>query len=367
MELIMEHRLLTPRTTVLKGEGIPYRLIQHLMQGTRTHGHTYSDGNLLAGSYQEADEDIAEINELERSLGSLSPEQMDMRVMADFCCIWRYDYPRRVHELCAAIGGSPHTAFGLHYQISAARRQELVDYAQALKQWLGAEQSSSLKGRSPEQEQTSQKVHGFLGDRDPLKDLLVERTYLGLSSRALNCSYWGYNARRSVSLAPYTAQELEPDWHKRMAALERAIQKEMGHCARDFLCDVGGTAEPACHFKFVRRVDILVSSIGCLRWRGNLPPKDKTISGRRSITSQYLAILEQYWRDNDTGTNAIEEENEQKVRDELFTLLGDRTAFKRWLVASLWKNIKNQTRFHAFPMKRWVEFVRTAEDYLNRR
>lgn len=363
----MEHRLLTPRTTVLKGEGIPYRLIQHLMQGTRTHGHTYSDGNLLAGSYQEADEDIAEINELERSLGSLSPEQMDMRVMADFCCIWRYDYPRRVHELCAAIGGSPHTAFGLHYQISAARRQELVDYAQALKQWLGAEQSSSLKGRSPEQEQTSQKVHGFLGTRDPLKDLLVERTYLGLSSRALNCSYWGYNARRSVSLAPYTAQELAPDWHKRMAALERAIQKEMGHCARDFLCDVGGTAEPACHFKFVRRIDILVSSIGCLRWRGNLPPKDKTISGRRSITSQYLAILEQYWRDDDTGTNAIEEENEQKVRDELFTLLGDRTAFKRWLVASLWKNIRNQTRFHAFPMKRWVEFVRTGEDYLNRR
>ena len=367
MELSMEHRLLTPRTMVLKGEGIPYRLIHHLMQGTRTHGHTYSDGNLQAGSYQGADEDIAEINELERSLGRLSPEQMDMRVMADFCCIWRYDYPHRVHELCAAIGGSPHTAFGLHYQISAARRQELINYANALDQWLGAEQTAPQKGRSPEQEQTAQKVHAFLGSRDSLKELLVERTYLGLSSRALNCSYWGYNAQRSVSLAPYTAQELDPDWHKRMAALERAIQKEMGHCAQDFLCDVGGTAEPACHFKFVRRIDILVSSIGCLRWRGNLPPKDNSISGRRGITSLYLAVLEQYWRENAGAGSAMNREEANKIRDELFALLGERTSFKQWLVASLWKNIKNQTQFHAFPMKRWVEFVRTGEDYLNQR
>jgi hypothetical protein len=197
--------------------------------------------------------------------------------------------------------------------------------------------------------------------------LLVERTYLGLSSRALNCSYWGYNTRGKVSLAPYTAQELAPDWHKRMASLERAIQKEMGHQAHDFLCDVGGTAEPACHFKFVRRVDILVASIGCLRWRGNLPAKDRTISGRRNITSLYLTVLEEYWRGSAEGEVAGSGEDAQKIRSELFTLLGERTAFTRWLVASLWKNIRNQTRFHAFPMKRWVEFVRTGEGYLSKR
>jgi hypothetical protein len=361
----MEHSLLTPRTTILKGTGIPYRLIHRLMEGTHTQGHRYCDGNLISGSYRGADEDIAEINELERSLGRLSPEQMDMRVMADFCCIWRYDYPNRVHELCTAIGGNPHTAFGLHYQISAARRQELIDYALSLKQWLGADESEMKKNRSPEQERTGQKVYAFLGSRDPLKDLLVERTYLGLSSRALNCSYWGFNTRQSVSLSPYTAQELAPDWHKRMSALERAIQKEMGHRAQDFLCDVGGTAEPACHFKFVRRIDILVSSIGCLHWRGNLPPKDKTISGRRGITSQYLAVLEEYWRETTDADSAEGEEDIRGTRDELFALLGEKTALKRWLVASLWKNISNQTRFHAFPMKRWVEFVRIGEDYLN--
>jgi hypothetical protein len=363
----MEHRLLTPRTAVLKGEGIPYRLLHHLIEGTHAHGHRYCDSNLRSGSFVDYDDDIAEINEMERGLGRLSPEHLDMRVMADFCCIWRYDYPRRVHELCAAIGGDRHTAFGLHYQICTVRRQELMDYAEALKKWFQEEQPSQHTRTAAQHELIEQKVFNFLGDQDALKKLLVERTYLGLSSRALNCSYWGYNARGTVSLAPYNAQELAPDWHRRMSELERLIQKEMGRRSHDFLCDVGGTAEPACHFKFIRRTDILVSSIGCLHWRGNLPLKDSAISGRRNLTSQYLSVLEQYWRDDGTEDGAIAANDGLKIKEELFTLMGERTAFKRWLVASLWKNIQNQTRFHAFPMKRWVEFVRIGEDYLNRR
>ena len=31
----------------------------------------------------------------------------------------------------------------------------------------------------------------MLGSREPLKSVLAERTYLGLSSRALNCTFWG--------------------------------------------------------------------------------------------------------------------------------------------------------------------------------
>jgi len=131
----------------------------------------------------------------------------------------------------------------------------------------------------------------------------------------------------------------------------------MGSGAADFLCDVGGTAEPACHFKFIRRVDILVSSIGCLRWRGNLPMKDATITGRRQLTSDYLGALESYWNVTGSANGGLAQD--------LHALLGEPTDFKRWLVASLWKGIKNQTLYQAYPMKRWIEFVRSAEDYLD--
>jgi hypothetical protein len=120
-------------------------------------------------------------------------------------------------------------------------------------------------------------------------------------------------------------------------------------------------------FKFIRRIDILVSSIGCLRWRGNLPPKDKTISGRRAITATYLAVLEKYWRSEASGCGETAGEDPSSIETELFEFLGEKTNFKRRLAASLWKNIKNQTQFQAFPMKRWVEFVRIGEDYLNKK
>jgi hypothetical protein len=122
---------------------------------------------------------------------------------------------------------------------------------------------------------------------------------------------------------------------------------------------VGGSSEPACHFKFIRRVDILVSSIGCLKWRGNLPEKDENIKGRRKITMLFLDILEKYWK-NDNHNGSYECDTEKKI----FNILGQPDEFKRWLVACLWKNIKNQTQTHSYPMKRWAEFVRIGEKYL---
>jgi hypothetical protein len=351
----MEHTLLTPSNITLKKQGIPYSQIEHLLTGGRFH-----DANLKKGFGR--DEEIEEINRMEESLGNLSPEQIDLRVATDFCCIWRYDYPRRVHEICSIIGGSPHTALRLHYQICLGRRQEFIDYADALKGWLMDEAPDDATHFRNSSEKTVQKVYQFLGKKDPLKKMLVERTYLGLSSRFLNCSFWGVSVREpETPLIPYTAQQLPDEWPERLSELEYSIRKEMGHTASDFLCEVGGSAEPACHFKFVRRVDILVSSIGCMRWRGNLPIKDGSVKGRRQLTKLYSDILEKYWNGNNSSyTN----KNSEQLEKELFEQLGEPSDLKRWLVASLWKNIKNQTLYNAYPMKRWVEFVRIGEDYI---
>lgn len=350
----MEDMLLSPHSIKLGKQGIPYGLITHLVKGSR-----FYDVNLRQGF--GGDSDLAQIHELEKDAGPLSPEDEQRRIAADFCCIWRYDYPERVHDICSIIGGSTHTALRLHYQVSPGRRQEFIDYAEALKGWVHDVPPDRVPGYGGGGRTTIDKVYGFLGAPDPLKSLLAERTYYGLARRSLNCTFWGCNEREPVTaLTPHHPQELAPAWRERMAALEHDIHQRMGRGASDFLCDVGGSAEPACHFKFVRRVDILVSSIGCLRWRGNLPAKDGAISGRRALTRSYLAALENYWR------GAALDADDQKRADALAAVLGEPTGMKRWQVACLWKSIKDQTDYHAYPMRHWVDFVRIGEDYIER-
>lgn len=344
--------LMQPHEKMLKHKGIPLHLVHRLVRGSKYH-----DENLRSGYGRDSEVDA--INEMEASLGTLSPDQISLRIAADFCCIWRYDYPARVYNICEMIGGRPSRALRLHYQVCPERRQELIDYAEALKGWLS---ERSIEDYDHPARQTAQKVYCFLGKKDTIKTLLAERTYLGLSMRTINCSFWGYNSYEAITpLKPLHPQELPDGWRQRLSQLERSIQKEMGSAAHNFLCDVGGSAEPACHFKFVRRIDILVSSIGCLKWRGNLPRKDESISGRRQITKIYLDILESYWN----GSVKEFPGDAEKLRNELYELLGAPDDLKRWLVACLWKNISNQTMFHAYPMRHWVEFVQIGERYIS--
>jgi len=261
----MEHSLLTPRNIKLQNNGIPFSVIIHLIKDGGAYDHNLKNG-------LGYDRDLKIIKEMEGNLPSLTPEQIDRRAAVDFCCIWRYDYSERVFEICKIIGGEDNMSLRLHYQISPEKRQEFIDYAEALKGWMEDVSEDNKSYFRYGSEDTVSKVYGFLGTKDPLKMMLVERTYIGLSSRFLNCSFWGSsNSEKEVNLFPSTAQQLPDDSYRRMLELETMITREMGSSAGNFLIDVGGSSEPACHFKFIRRVDILVSSIGCLKWRGNLP------------------------------------------------------------------------------------------------
>jgi hypothetical protein len=357
----MEHRLLTPRRIIFGKEGIPLRLAEPLLHGSRRGNTVHHDAN-IAPKYG-IDDRLDEINRMEESLGELNEEQLNLRVAADLCCLWRYDYAHRVAEICEIIGGGPHTGLRLHYQISPDKRQEFIDYANALNGWLKDVPPDDGSYFRPGSEGTTRKVYGFLGDKDPLKNLFVERTYIGLSARFLNCSFWGRNDKTPQTvLTPHTANQLDVGSFKRMSEIERLVKKEMGRGADDFLRDVGGSSEPACHFKFIRRVDILVSSIGCMAWRGNLPEKDGDIRGRRKKTARTLDVLESYWNGREI---ASEDQEAATEKERLFELLGESNDLKRWLVASLWMNIKNQTSYDRFPMNSWVEFVQIGERYMD--
>ncbi|MCK5009338.1 MAG: hypothetical protein KAS98_02550 [Deltaproteobacteria bacterium] len=352
----------------LKGKGIPYRHVYHLLCGTRESKDRYlHDENLTGYGWSSSDKEVKEINEMELQLGDLTPEILDLRTMIDFCCIWRYDYPERVHLICKAIGGSGDTASRCHYQVGTDKRDELTAYALALKKWLGesGDEGEVLLKDSRMGEEIEVKVFNMLGEKEEIKELLVERTLLGLVSRHIDCSFFGSDkGGKPVSIYPDHALNHPNDWSSRMRMLEKEIEKILGFKAYDFLCEVGG-AEPPCHFKFIRRLEILIGSIGCLKWRGCLPPKDSKVSGRRQLTSKYLSLLLSYWKDVPLEEEWESDDSCQVLKKELFDALGESQLYKRWLVASLWKNIRNQTQYQAFTMKRWVEFVQITRSQVN--
>lgn len=356
-----------------RGEGFSYADVVHLLRGTRkpkTQGSSsgedlyFLDENIRGYGWGD-NQDLKEINKMELGIGPLSQELRDLRTMVDFCCIWRYDYPQRVHDICRAIGGKGTMLSRCHYQVGTEKRDELIAYARALKKWLGHSDcdDTPLQDRQMVEEIES-RVFTMLGERGKVKDLLVERTFIGLACRNIDCSFFGSRGDgQPEHVFPSNASRLDSDWRSKMRLLEKEILSEMGGDAYDFFCEVGG-AEPACHFKFIRRLEILIGSIGCLKWRGYLPPKDSKVSGRRQVTQRYLSVLQTYWSDS-VLPNEEQDKDLLSLQEDVFDALGKPELHKRWLIASLWKNIKNQTDHQAFTMKHWVEFVQITRSLMN--
>ncbi len=362
----------TGKCDFYRGMGIPYEAVYHLLDGTRKidkkhgrdDGNFCHDENIRGYGLRGPDHEVQEINRMGLELGELPPAVRDLRTMIDFCCIWRYDYPERVHHICRAIGGGADTLARCHYQVGTDKRDELTAYALAMQKWLGKKESENNlpDGVGVLQETVAGRVFSLLGEREGLKELLVERTLIGLCSRHIDCSFFGSDGSgKPVQVFPSHALHPGRDWHARMRKLEQEIQSRLGGRAYDFLCEVGGS-EPPCHFKFIRRLEILIGSIGCLSWRGQVPPKDGRVSGRRELTQKYLEVLHAYWVDDPEGRGG--DGRNRLLKEALFEDLGRPELYKRWLIASLWKNIKNQTLYQAFTMKRWIDFVQIVRRYV---
>ena len=138
----------------------------------------------------------------------------------------------------------------------------------------------------------------------------------------------------------------------------------MGGTGYNFLGEVGGV-EPPCHFKYIRRLLILIGSIGTLKWRGYIPPMDPRMKGRRELTRLCLAALESFFREKEIKADSVLDKQQKELNDKIIASLGKPDIFKRWLAFSLYKNVKNQTLYQAYTMKRWVEFVRIKDAHIS--
>jgi hypothetical protein len=357
------------RVLYLKGKGIPYHLVYHLLEGSSKPLHPLSgqskkfyDANLLWRNVSD-DSEIKEINTLELEAGDLSSSIRDLRVMVDFCCIWRYDYPKNLIKTCRAIGQMKSLSARCHYQIGIERGEELNAYATALKSWLEETQTCT----NDSERKIIMEVFRILGTRNHLKKLLVERTYLNLINRYFDCSFFGYDSSETnVPLSPFAPalQQNRLNCQRRIYELDSTIIREMGGAGYNFLGEVGGV-EPPCHFKFIRRLLILIGSIGTLKWRGYVPSIEPRMKGRRELTRICLTALESFFRGENIPPGLPLDKGQKELFEKIRDLLGKSDTLKNWLVFSLYKNIKNQTLYQAYTMKRWVEFVRIKDKYIS--
>ena len=355
------------RAIALRGKGIPYHLVYHLLEATPKfvkpspgQSKRFHDANLLWRGTID-DREIEAINDLEMKAEGLTPSVLDLRAMVDFCCIWRYDYPENLLFICKSIGEMKAYPARCHYQVGTERGEELNTYSSALKSWLDGKQVFSTER---EQEITAE-VFRILGTKNPLKEKLAERTYLGLVNRYFDCSFFGYDPSETrVSISPFFSQAKSSNRQNRIYELEREITREMGGESYNFLGEVGGV-EPPCHFKYIRRLLILIGSIGSLKWRGYSPSMDPRMKGRRELTRLCLTVLESFFREKDIKADGALDKQQKELRDKIIASLGKPDTIKKWLTFSLYKNVKNQTLYQAYTMKQWVEFVRIKDAYIS--
>jgi hypothetical protein len=234
-------------------------------------------------------------------------------------CNWKL--VESIVALCDAIGeGRPAKMnIGHHASITEDRWRLVSQYYAALRGWLARDRTGSyatLVKRFDPSEEIQKHVSDMLEEPDELKELYVERFCLCLER-------WqkGWLSPQSLLLCGHraAATALEDEIRKRDPD-DRILNAMAG--------DGDGRLQPCSH-KALRRYDIIISSIGCGKWRGAMPARGTDGFERADVVARYL----------DPVCAWIEKGQEAHVASQpgrtIIPLLGEPDGMKRFLASLL--------------------------------
>lgn len=164
----------------------------------------------------------------------------------------------------------------------------------------------------------------MLGKRDELKELYVERFCLCLES-FLDGSFGDMSPSRKVHDAAIPAienqiKEIDP---------EAPLLKFMTY-------GTGGARLFPCSHKLFRRYDIIISSIGCGKWRGAMPERGTDGFERADLLASYLDPIEAW------GEKGKEAEFDASPAAEIVSSLGEPDNAKLFLASLLVSLLRSQ-------------------------
>lgn len=253
------------------------------------------------------------------------------QIVALEICNWRLE--ESLLALCEAIGSKRPVPWEIGHMASVTQERwdRIWAYYLSLREWL-AEASTKPRGAYPSllakcdpDGEVGRHVREMLGERDELKELRVERLCLHLE-------FWleglpGDDQPRKQALVA-AAAAIDAETESR-APNDEFEHQERGFAHRTRLAD-NGQLFP-CHHKLFRRYDILISSIGCAKWRGVMPYRGTDGFQRAETLEKYLAPITA-WLD---GGSATSKPGDSELAAKIHDLLGERDDAKVFLASLL--------------------------------
>jgi hypothetical protein len=221
------------------------------------------------------------VSRFEDRFGPADADTVSVLAQAAYFCWGNSEYRNGIIKVCQAIGAGKPTSFFYHAQITPDRWNMLNTYVMGVQRWLGVDLPvpGRIDGRKIQQ------IGHWLGEYNPVKNALVELFFHNLISRLLDVSFaklGGDVLPDDVCYANFTNWYTSSDGiafnnSSRDNLIEKCrqlIRHEMGSVltdAEELMAGILQDSPPPCVHRFTRYLDIQITSIGVLKWRGNLP------------------------------------------------------------------------------------------------
>ena len=205
---------------------------------------------------------------LEGQFGCVSDDMLCVLAQSAYICWYEGEFEDDLMATCRAIGTGKPTYLYLCSQISPRIWDFLNEYVMAIQTWLA---TGAPSPPAPNPARVRQ-IMSWLGPRDEKRESLA----------ILFLSHLVEVLRRGVSLSRLGSSEVVPErvysdyssWYSCPSvpdAVGRA-RAVLGTGGDELISGMELPGEPACQYRWPRKLDIKVCSIGALQWRGALPP-----------------------------------------------------------------------------------------------
>jgi len=290
------------------------------------------------------------VERFESRFGPVDDQKLAVLAQAAYLCWVNLQVEGNLFALCKAIRTGSPTSQYYHGQITADRWNEIHTYVVGVQRWLG------LRHPVPPQidSQKAEHIGRWLGEGGPAKEALAGLLLIRLVDDVLNYvslarlgsgpvpdaglytdfSDW-YFAPDGIAYAiprggddrrlPFS----DPPFHNHADGLTRVVRENMASSpddAEELIGRVMRQTQPPCMHRFSRYLEIQITSIGVLKWRGSLlldiVPKAEWQTFREGAEEALTAWADEVPSDGD-------------LAERLRTALGEPTEQKRGVIRDL--------------------------------